>query len=257
MVKRATSIPLYLQIEEEIRDLVRSGELGPLAQVPSEIELSERFEVSRMTARKALDGLVRDGILFRRQGKGTFVAPAKIGHDISTKLSFTAAMRALGLRHGTTVLEAGIAPAPKGVSPSVGESEGAPVVFLRRLRSVEGEPAAIHLAYLPSRFAGILEGDLTGSLTDLMAGVGARVARSQDTAEAVPATGEEARLLGISPGAPLIRVEGVAFSADRQPLRYTEALYRGDRFRFSIDTTNADNLGLDQDTPGAKDRIKL
>ena len=184
-------------------------------------------------------------MLFRRQGKGTFVAPAKIGHDISTKLSFSAAMQNLDLRHETTVLDAGLWPAPRNIGPTLGETEGSSVVFLRRLRSVEGEPAAVHLAYVPARFAEILDGDLTASLTDLMAGVGARVARSQDTAEAVPAADEDARLLDVSPGAPLIRIEGVAFSADQQPLRYTEALYRGDRFRFSVDTTNSDNPGLE------------
>lgn len=245
MVRRAAPTPLYLQIEEELRDLVRSGELNPLDRVPSEIELSERFGVSRMTVRKSLDRLVGEGVFFRRQGKGTFVAPHKIGHDISTKLSFSAAMHALGLTHSTTVLEAGVGPAPRNIGPVLGEVGEASIIFLRRLRSVEDEPAAIHLAYLPAWLAGILGGDLSGSLTELMAEAGARVAHSRDTAEAVSATEEDARLLRVSEGAPLIRIEGVAFSADRHPVRYTEALYRGDRFRFSVDTTNADNPGLE------------
>jgi GntR family transcriptional regulator len=66
MVVRESPIPLYIQIEQELRGLVESGGLGPLAQVPSEAELSDRFGVSRMTARKALDRLVGDGILFRQ-----------------------------------------------------------------------------------------------------------------------------------------------------------------------------------------------
>ena len=83
MVVRQSPVPLYIQIDEELRGQIESGELGPLAQVPSETDLAERFSVSRMTARKALDRLVADGMLFRQPGKGTFVAPTKIAHGAS------------------------------------------------------------------------------------------------------------------------------------------------------------------------------
>lgn len=245
MISRSSPTPLYLQIEEEVRDLVGSGDLRPLDRVPSESELSERFGVSRMTARKSLDRLVDEGLLFRRPGKGTFVAPQKIEHGVSTKLSFSAAMKALGLQHDTSVLQAGIVPAPRGVGPALRETEGAPVVLLRRLRVVQGQPAALHAAYLPTQYAGILEGDLTGSLTELMAGAGARVAQSYEIAEAISADTETAGLLGVHPGAPLLRVEGVSLSSDQKPLRYTDALYRGDRFRFTIDTSSTTDPNLE------------
>jgi GntR family transcriptional regulator len=242
LVQRTSPIPLYIQIEEELRNGIRSGELTSLDQVPSESELSERFSVSRMTARKALDRLVGDGLLFRQPGKGTFVAPPKIDHGPSQQVSFSAAMNALGLAHETRVLDAGIAVPPDGIGQSLGIPSGAPAVFMRRLRLVGGTPAAIHTSYLPARFAGVLEGDLTGSLTELMAGVGARVAESRDGVEAVIATGEDAKLLGVPAGHPLVRITGVAYSSALEPLRYSEALYRGDRFRFPVDMTRAPEL---------------
>jgi GntR family transcriptional regulator len=116
---------------------------------------------------------------------------------------------------------------------------------MRRLRIVEGEPAAIHTSYLPARYAGVLEGDLTGSLTELMAAVGARVTESRDGLEAVVAVGEDAKLLGVHAGHPVVLITGVAYSTALEPLRYSEALYRGDRFRFSVDTTSAPELRIE------------
>ncbi len=237
MVVRESPIPLYIQIEEELRGSIRSGDLAALAQVPSEAELSERFGVSRMTARKALDRLVGDGLIFRQPGKGTFVAPPKISHGPSQSLSFSAAMRAQGIGFETRVLEAGLVRAPSNIAAALSLPVEAGVVFMRRLRLVEGEPAALHVSYLPARYSLLLEADLTGSLSELMAGVGARIESTRDTIEAVIGRGDEARVLGVPVGSPLILIQGVAYSAALDPLRYTEALYRGDRWRFLLDTT--------------------
>jgi GntR family transcriptional regulator len=245
LVQRSSPIPLYIQIEEELRDAISGGQLQALDQVPSESELSKRFRVSRMTGRKALDRLVGDGLLFRQQGKGTFVAPPKIAHGPSQQLSFSAAMASLGLAHETQVLDSGLAVPPERIAQALGLPSGATSVFLRRLRLVDGAPAAIHTAYLPSRYAQILEGDLTGSLSDLMSRVGARVAESRDSIEAVVARGEEAKLLKVHVGAALVLISGVAYSSILKPLRYTEALYRGDRFRFTVDSTRPPDLRIE------------
>ncbi len=242
MIQRASPIPLYVQIEEELRGMIQGGDLDPMGRVPSEAELSKQFQVSRMTARKAIDRLVGDGMLFRKAGKGTFVSSPKISHGPSQQLSFSAAMRALGLSHATKVLEAGMVSAPSNVALALGVPFGAPAVYIRRLRLIEGEPVALHLSYLPARFSAILDADLTGSMYDLMASIGARVEQARDSLEAVAASGDEARLLKVETRAPLIFISGVAYSASLEPLRHTEALYRGDRFRFGIDTTRPADL---------------
>jgi GntR family transcriptional regulator, N-acetylglucosamine utilization regulator len=239
---RESHVPLYLQIEQELLDLIRDGEFSSYDRVPSEIELSERFGVSRMTARKALDRLVSEGILFRQPGKGTFVGAPKIAHRLSTRLSFSAAMDALGLRHETRVLEATTVPAPGNVALELSLTKLTPVVFIKRLRVVETEPAALHSAYLPIRFARILEDDLTKSLLELMQQVGARLVDARDTVEAVVGTGDASELLQVAPGTALLRQTGVGLSSTGEPLRYTEALYRGDRFRFNLGTSSEGDL---------------
>jgi GntR family transcriptional regulator len=251
MVMPNSPIPLYLQIEEELRGLIQSGELGPLARVPSEAELSASFKVSRMTARKALDRLVADGLMFRRAGKGTFVAQPKIAHGPSQLLSWSAAMNAQGVRHSTQVLDAGIVPAPTNIAGDLGLTPGVQVVLVRRLRLIEDQPAAIHMSYVPIRYASILQGDLTGSLTDLMIAAGARVAYTNDLIESVVARGDTARLLQVPSGAALVFISGVAYSENMEPLRHSEALYRGDRFRFRVDTTGTKDLRMEHKTAGA------
>jgi GntR family transcriptional regulator len=234
-ISRGSPIPLYLQIEEELRQQVDSGHLQALQQVPSEVALAEDLGVSRMTARKALDKMVADGILFRRAGKGTYVAAPKIAHIASQQLSFSASMQALGLRHSTVVLSAGIADPSATVYAQLRLSPRERVIAIRRLRIVEDVPAAIHLAYLPERFSSLLQHDLTGSLTALMAAVGAVVVVADDTLEAVQAASEEAHLLKVKTNCPLIKIDGTAYGQGGQPLRWSEGVYRSDRFRFRVD----------------------
>lgn len=244
-IVRASPVPLYLQIEHELRERVRSGKLKPLDRVPSEVELADGFGVSRMTARKSVDRLVADGLMFRQAGKGTFVAAGKISHSASTRMSFSGAMNALGLENSTAVLEAGLVPAPAGIGEALRDLPHASVVFVHRLRSVVGTPAAIHSSYLPSWLAAVLDADLTGSLSEAMTRLGASVVETRDTIEAVSATAEDARLLGVERGSALIRIEGLGLSVAGQPVRYTEALFRGDRFRFSLAAKDADDFRVE------------
>ncbi len=245
MVQNDLPTPLYLQIEEELRRQIDCGELKPLSKVESETTLATRLGVSRMTARKALDRLVAEGLMFRRQGKGTFVAHPKIAHGPSQLLSFSSSMDAQSIRHTTRILAAGVVPAPRRVIRALRLSAGSPVILLRRLRLVDDEPAAIHVSWLLSRYNALLQSDLTGSLTELMKSAGGPVAFTNDGIEATLAFGEIAQLLHLPERSAVVFISGTAFSSDMEPVRYSEAFYRGDLFRFRVDTTGVRNLGLD------------
>jgi GntR family transcriptional regulator len=233
-------VPLYIQIEQDLRNLIDSGELAPLHKVPSEAELSKRFGVSRMTSRKSLDRLVAEGVLFRQAGKGTFVAAKKISHDPASQRSFSAAMSALGLTVRTKVLASGIVNGAEHVTHALGVPTRGRVVFIRRLRVVDGIPSAIHDVYLPLSFEDVLTQDLGSSLTELVAARDGAGTIGRDSIDALAAAGEFARLLEVPVGAPLLRKQGTVLSAQFEPLRYSESYYRADQFKFVTEGVESD-----------------
>lgn len=245
MANRHSAVPKYIHIEQDLQRMIRDRELGVGDKVPSEVDLADRYGVSRMTARKAVDGLVSTGVLFRKQGMGTFVSPLRIHHGLSTRLSFSAAMDSLEMRHSTRVLVAGLAKAPAAVLSSLDVPSSARVLHIKRIRMVEEEPVALHETFLSSSYSAILDSDLTGSLTAAMAAVGARVATARDTVSAGLANEEHASLLATRVGAALLEIHGIGYGDDGRPLRFTEAFYRGDRFAFELEATPPSALAFD------------
>ena len=240
MIDRDAPQPLYLQIRKVLHDQIRSGQYPPRSRVPSEQELATLYGVSRMTARKSLDALVAQGLLFRRPGKGTFVAADILSCGLSTTLSFSRTLRARGYAVETQVLRQEIIPGPPRVVEMLHLPPGSEVLIVHRLRRVAGEPAAIHSSYLDSRaFAPLLRADLeTGSLLEAIEHIGGgRMAYTRDTVQATQTSAEESRLLQIPAGGPALQVEGTTYDQLNRPVRFTRAIYRGDRFKLVVQST--------------------
>jgi GntR family transcriptional regulator len=241
MIDKSSSIPLYLQIQNLLIDRIREGEYPPGTQVPSELEIASRHKVSRMTARKALDAMVSKGILYRRKGKGTYVAQGVVSYGLSTMLSFSRTLQAQGYNVVTKVLRIDVVPGSSEVLEKLHLSLDSQVIVIRRLRLIEGIPAAIHTSFLEHRvFASILNNvDLsTESLLDTIQRIsGMQVAYTRDSVQADLANVEDATLLEIETGGPVLRVEGVAYAENSQPTRFTRAVYRGDMFRLMVKNT--------------------
>ena len=240
VIKRNSPEPLYLQIQLALRELIRSGEFPPGAQIPSEPALATQYQVSRMTARKAVDRLVAQGLLIRRPGKGTFVAQDVMSYGLSTMLSFSGTLRARGFTVETHVLSQQIIPGPPDVLDALKLQPGGEVLIVRRLRHVDGSPIAIHTAYLDARvFAPLLEVDLgVNSLLEAIeqtCGVG--TAFTKDSVRAILASARDCNLLGIPSGSPVLAVDGLAFDENGEPTRLSRAIYRGDRFRLATKST--------------------
>ncbi len=231
-------LPLYRRIESDLRDRIRAGELAPGAQVETELELMERYGVSRATVRQALGGLIALGTLEVRRGLGTYVSAPRFEHTIGGFYSFSREIERHGLQPGTTVLELRTEPAPDDVAEALDVAPGTPMVSLRRLRLAGPDPLVVETSYLPARrFPGLETVDFsTVRLYDtLMHQYGCRPTRARETFEPVLLTADEAALLDQRRGEPALRVERTAFDQDDLPIEFCRSTVRGDRYRYSVE----------------------
>ena len=231
-------LPLYRQIEEAVRERIRSGELQPGAQVATETELMVEYGVSRATVRQALAGLVAEGLLEIRRGLGTYVAAPRVEHTIGGFYSFSREIERHGLKPGTTVLRLWKEPAAEAVAEALDIAPGTEVVALRRLRLAGADPLVVETSHLPAaRFPGLETVDFSRvRLYDtLMNTYGCHPTRARETFEPVLLTADEAALLDQRRGEPALRVERVAFDQDDVPIEFCRSTVRGDRYRYSVE----------------------
>lgn len=232
-------IPLYYQLAEQIREQIKAGTLKPGAQLPSERELSEQAAISRMTVRQAIAYLVQQGVLTVRQGVGTFVAEPKLVHDTLHLLSFTEEMMRGDGSVSSQVLEQLLVRCPAGVAAELELAPEAPVVKIVRLRLFKGIPLLLETIFIPAYLCpGLEHEDLahTSLYTLMEVHYGLRLKRTRQTMEAVLANEYESELFSIQPGTPMILVEGVTYLAEERPAEYFKAIYRGDRFKFEVES---------------------
>ena len=218
-------------IMEDLIDVLKPGD--PL---PSERELAERYDVARMTVRAEITRLAAEGMVARVQGRGTFVAEARVAQAAALS-SFTEDMRARGLTAGSQVLGQGTIPADDLVAGRLGIAPGAPVVRVRRVRTADGEPMALEEAFLAAdRFGALAGEDLEGAslFTVLEERFGARFPVADQQVVAVEIVGEDANLLRVAPGRAGLKFHTILFDADERPLAYAWSLFRGDRYEIRL-----------------------
>lgn len=238
-IDKAIPIPLYFQLAEHLREQIELGQLKPGDQLPSERELGEQSNISRMTARQAIMYLVRQGRLTVRPGIGTFVAEPKLTHDTLHLLGFTEEMLRNGQAPESEVLEQSLVAPPPGVAARLKLQPDEAAVKIVRLRLSQGTPLLLETVFLPERLApGLQHQDLSqASLYALLEQqFGLPLDHAQQTLEVTSANDDEAQLFGILPGTTLLLLEGVTYTADEQPVESFKALYVGDKFKFALDS---------------------
>jgi GntR family transcriptional regulator len=225
-------LPKYYAVKQRLLDLTAAMEPG--SPVPPERELARQYGTSRTTVRQALSELVIEGRLLRIQGRGTFVAKPKVAQLLELA-SYTEGMRAHGLHPKTTILEIGYVTADEHLAGLLGIRTGGRAFRIHRLRLADGEPMSIDTSHLPARrFPGLRKQlDRHTSLYEtLSASYGVRLAEAEETIETVLAGPEDARLLGVDVGLPLLLLSRHAFDVDSRPVEYAQSWYRGDRYKF-------------------------
>jgi GntR family transcriptional regulator len=235
--------PAYAQIEERLAEAITGGDLGAGDRLPPERVLAERFGVSRMTLRQALDSLEHRGLLIRTRGRkgGTFVAEPKIERDLTTVAGLTQQLRRQGHQAGARVLSAREGPAGRRTAEALALAPGEAVYEVIRVRLSDGAPLALERSLFPSaRFPGLLDHRLEGSLYELVERqYGERPARAVERLEPVVAHAREAEILQVTAGSPLMLVERTAYDGSGIPIEYARDLFRGDRTRVLVESSLA------------------
>lgn len=222
--------PLYRQLQRVLRDAIASHVLAPDDALPAERDFAEELGVSRITVRKALDGLVNEGLLVRRQGAGTFVA-SRVEKNFSKLSSFTEDM----LSRGRTPHSSWLSRTEGRVTPeeslTLGLSPGAPVYRFHRLRYADGAPMALEYATLAA-FCMPSADFVETSLYEALEKTGYRPVRALQRLRAVLFTQEQAELLGVSPRDAGLLIERRGFLKDGRTVEVTQSYYRGDAYDF-------------------------
>ncbi len=225
-------VPRYYEIEQALR--VRIAALDPHSPLPSDAQLCDEFHVSRMTARNAVQRLVQEGLVYRVPGRGTFVAADEAHRTATHILSFSDEMRRSGRVPSSRVVEQVVRPATDEERSRLGTDE---VAVLRRVRLADGEPIALETAvFAAARVAHVLAGDLEGiSLFEALAGSGnvPTAGRARIASEA--AGSEDAKLLGVRKGEPLLVERRLIRDQNGDPLEWTESRYVGSRYGLDVD----------------------
>lgn len=221
--------------------MIEEGELKPGNRIPSETELCERYGISRITARKAIDDLAREGYLQKVPGKGTFVSTPKIVEKLGLLVTFTEDMLSRGLKPGSKLLRREVTkPEPEVLEYLQLARDENQVIYLERLLLANREPICLQKVFLPFRiFKNFLAVDAreieTRELCDILnAFVSRPVVWARQTLEAVLISGESAELLKTQEGSPGLLCKRVTFDEMDNPIEYVEFLYRADRYKFAV-----------------------
>lgn len=237
MLDRMSSKPLHVQMEDIIRHNLVSGEWAPGQAIPSENEMSATLGISRTTVRNVITKLVHEDLLDRIPGKGTFVKGQKIvanplsyagireqlehmGHEVSTKL--------ISIKKGP------VAPSVAKYFPEVAEAD---FYCVNRLRFVKGVPLSIHISYIPATYCPDLNmEDLEHEqlCVILSKHYGLKPSKTVETLESIAAVKEEAQLLKVRTGSPLLSLKDEVMTEDGLVFEYTNVVFRGDKIQIHL-----------------------
>ncbi|UFU00797.1 GntR family transcriptional regulator [Radiobacillus kanasensis] len=236
MVNKNSPVPIYYQLEEQIKTQIESGILQPGDMVMSERELTEKYEISRMTVRQAITNLVHSGYLYRVKGKGTFVTEPKLEQKLHGLTGFTEDMHTRGLTPSSKVISFSIIPAPLKLAKELELAEHDPIYEIKRIRLADGKPMALERTYLSANLVvGLTEDIVQQSLYQYVEGrIHLKMSSGTQEIEASTATKEEVKHLQVPTDSPLLLMRRKSFLEDGRVLEVVQSTYRADRYKFMI-----------------------
>jgi GntR family transcriptional regulator len=231
---KQTAGPRYVQLRRRLEEGIEGGILAPNSSLPPEREMAEMTDLSRVTVRKAIQELVREGTIEQRQGSGSFIrepATPRVEQSLLHLTSFTEDMKQRGLVTTSRWLERGIFMASPEEVVALGLTQGDQVSRIYRLREADKRPMALERAALP---LDILPNPtaVATSLYELLEQSGARPIRALQKITAINLEATEADLLGVAEGTAGLRIQRVSYLQSGRVAELTRSIYRGDAYDF-------------------------
>ncbi len=250
-ISKMSSTPLYVQLKNQLQDKILLGELGPGVLLPTEQQLCEQHELSRITVRRALDELAKMDLIERVQGKGTIVKEKKVGQSQIQIQGFTKSIKQQGYQPGAKLLEKELLTGTQSLLDLFALPLDMEEHFwrFRRLRLLNNEPTVIMNTFVRKELGDrMLEYDLSNeSFYSLYYRITQReLIDSKALIAAVPASTEVAELLNTAPGAPLIWFRGVTYTEGCVPIEVNYSLFLGDKYQFETTFYRPLNLNLNE-----------
>ncbi len=232
-----SKIPLYHQLKEQIRQSIINGAFKEGDLIPSERELSDHYDLSSTTIRRALNDLVQENFLERKAGKGTFVRLCKVKRDLRSVIGFTKNMLEMGLTPTTRVLDVEVVGANAFARRRLGIRQGDRIVRLERLRLANEVPMMLETRYIRTDLCpGIERENLEASLWRVFEErYGLKPNRHSQNMNIARLSEHAARLLALSKGKHVFLIKGVTYVRDNVPIECEESLYRTDKYELAFE----------------------
>lgn len=235
-IQRSSPTPLYAQIARIIRTLIDDGTFKPGDPIPSENEISQFTGISRMTVRRGLQELVREGVLVTVSGRGYFAGSRRIEMTTGVLRGFTEEISAMGLTPSSTVIEKTVTYGDPVAHLVFGTSVGSPILKITRVRSGDGIPLALETAFYDlSICRGLERLDVDRSVYDILRHeLGINLDTATQTLNAAVIDDGQAQVLRVPRGLPALRITRRTYNSEAALVEYVEAVFRGDRYTFSV-----------------------
>lgn len=236
MINHSEASPLYKQLQETILESINNGTLKPGDKLPTEVELSKKNNVSRVTVRAALESLTSEGYLVRIPGKGTFIAKEKLTKNITETIGFSDTCRLQNKLPGAKVLKCVIEEATLSDQQHLGLKAGDKVINIERIRYADNVPIAVEYSRFPSTYSFLLNEDLnnTSMYEILKKKYGINFGPSRKYIEMEYASFDVATYLSIKEGHPMISIKSTVCSSDGQKIHRSKQLILADKFQLIV-----------------------
>lgn len=226
-------LPMYRQLSNIIRTNVENGVYEANQKIPTEMELGKKYNVSRVTVRKALEELVEDGILLRKQGKGTFISEKKTTNVNYPQTSFADACLLSGKKPTTRLLSYSMEIPTKKIAEFFGIEQTEMVIKIRRIRMADGEPIILEIDYFPESYSFLADEALTDSVALILNRNNIYPIHGETVTTICYASEEESKVLNVDVEQPLLYIRGEIRNEDMSPVQVSKQIIRTDLYRLT------------------------